>query len=260
MKISVSRIVYKTIGETPLMMKIYKPEVAHRPGLGPALVFFFGGGWSQGDIDQFKEQSRFLATRGLLTVCAQYRVRNRHGTTPFDALMDAKSAIRWLRQNARVWHIDPGKIIAGGGSAGGHLAVSTAFIAGIDNPSDDLAISCRPDALVLFNPVVDTTELAFCKEIIGERRREISPLHYVSSNGPPTIIFHGAKDKIVPIKDIERFQTKMMDVGNRCHIHQFKDMDHGFFNFGRHENRPFDETMRATESFLFSLGYLTGPS
>ncbi len=169
MKISVSRIVYKTIGETPLMMKFYKPGA-------------------------------------------------------------------------------------------GHLAVSTAFITGIDNPSDDLATSCRPNALVLFNPVVDTTVLPFCKEIIGERRREISPLHHISSNGPPTIIFHGTKDKIVPIKDIERFQSKMKEAGNRCHVHQFKDRDHAFFNFGRHENRPFDETMRATEKFLFSLGYLTGQS
>ena len=260
MKISVNRIVYKTIGETSLFMKIYKPEVAHRPELGPAVVFFFGGGWTHGDIDQFKEQSRFLATRGLVAVCAEYRVRDRHGTTPFDALMDAKSAIRWLRPNARDWDIDPGKIIAGGGSAGGHLAVSTAFIAGNDNPSDDLAISCRPDALVLFNPVVDTTELELCKKLIGDRRREISPLHYVSSNGPPTIIFHGTQDKIVPIRDIERFQIKMKEAGNRCHIHQFKDMDHGFFNFGRNEDRPFDETMRATETFLFSLGYLTGKS
>lgn len=260
MKISVSRIIYKTIGDTSLMMKIYERDVAHRPELAPAVVFFFGGGWTQGDIDQFKEQSRFLATLGLVTVCAEYRVRDRHRTTPFDALEDAKSAIRWLRKNAPDWNIDPGKIIAGGGSAGGHLAVSTAFVSGFDNPSDDLGISCRPDALVLFNPVVDTTELELCKERIGVRCREISPIHYVSANGPPTIIFHATGDKLVPIQDVERFLTKMKEVGNRCQIHKFEDLDHGFFNFGRHNNRPFEETMRDTEKFLVSLGYLTGQS
>ena len=251
-----SKLIYKRLGRVALAIKVYAPaEGARRPPL-PAIVFFFGGGWITGNLNQFKEHCKYFAAHGLFAGCAEYRVRDRHGTTPFDAVADAKSVIRFLRAKANELCLDPGKIIAAGGSAGGHLAACAAFIEGFEEPFEDLTISSKPDALVLFNPVLDTTETGFGKRQIGEHCRDLSPVHHIVKNGPPTIIFHGTADRIVPLENIERFKRKMVEAGNPCKLFKFKDKDHGFFNFGRDNNRPFKKTVREAEQFLVSSGLL----
>ena len=117
--------VYKTIGDVKLKMHIFYPE-DHKPtDKRPAIVFFYGGGWKGGSVGQFGNQSRYLASRGMVAMCAEYRTQNRHKTTPFECVIDGKSAVRWARKNAARLGIDPGKIAAGGGSAGGHVAAAT---------------------------------------------------------------------------------------------------------------------------------------
>src|SRR6185503_3489625 len=95
-----------------------------------------------------------LAARGMVAVTADYRVGSRHQAKIVDCIRDAKSAVRYLRANAARLGIDPGRIAAGGGSAGGHLAAATGVIAALDEPAGNPAISSRPDALVLFNPAL----------------------------------------------------------------------------------------------------------
>ena len=123
----------------------------------PAIVFFFGGGWNSGSPKQFEPQAKYLAKYGMSVVLADYRTKNNAGTTPKEALMDAKSAMRFLKINAISLGIDPEKILAGGGSAGGHLAAATAFCGNINHPKDDLSVSSVPKALILFNPVIDNS-------------------------------------------------------------------------------------------------------
>jgi acetyl esterase/lipase len=90
----------------------------------PAIVFFFGGGWSSGSPAQFEKQSQHFAKRGMIAIAVDYRVKSRHGVQVVECVKDAKDAIAWVRKNATRLGIDPDKIAASGGSAGGHLAAA----------------------------------------------------------------------------------------------------------------------------------------
>jgi len=100
--------------------------------------------------------SKYLASRGMVAVCAQYRTRKSHGAQPFKCLEDAKSAVRYVRDHATELGIDPERIALGGGSPGGHLAVvSSLCLKKFNCPDVDLSITPVANALLLFNPVFD---------------------------------------------------------------------------------------------------------
>ena len=77
----------------------------------PAVIFFFGGGWNSGSPKQFESQASYLNKYGVTVVLADYRTQKNAGTTPKEALMDAKSAMRYLKQHAMSIHVDPDKIL-----------------------------------------------------------------------------------------------------------------------------------------------------
>lgn len=247
--------VYKTVDGFDLKINIIKPKNYKKGKKYSAIVFFFGGGWKGGNVHQFEQHCHYLASRGMMAMAANYRVSSRNNSTPFDAVEDAKSAIRWMRENARELGVDKKRIVAAGGSAGGHLAVSTALIPGNENSSENLKISSAPNALVLFNPAVNTTSERF-KERFGDRANELSPSNYIKPKLPPSIIFHGTNDITVPFETITEFQTKMEAAGNTCYVVPFNGQGHGFFNYGRSENKFYDLTIEKTESFLRELNYI----
>jgi acetyl esterase/lipase len=203
----------------------------------------------------------------MVAISAEYRIRSEHGTSPFECVADGKSAVRWVREHAGDLGIDPGRIAAGGGSAGGHVAACTGIIAGFDD-EEDSEISSVPDTMVLFNPAVELSERALPglnetedDAVIGfnAQMQEISPADHVRAGLPPTIIFHGTGDQVVLFDCIERFRDAMREAGNRCEVVAFDGKPHAFFNYGREEdNASFTATLRAADRFLASLGYLSG--
>ncbi len=80
-----SSFVYKSIDGFDLEMVMYKPQVPEAGKL-PALVFFFGGGWTNGNPDQFALQAEYFATRGMVVFCPDYRTESKHETTPFESV------------------------------------------------------------------------------------------------------------------------------------------------------------------------------
>ena len=245
---------YKSVGETELRLHAFLPPGHQATDQRPAIVFFFGGGWMMGTTAQFYAHARHFADRGLVAFAAEYRVRNEHGVSPRECVMDAKSAVRWVRGHAREYGVDPDRIIAAGASAGGHLAAATAMLASFDDPGDDRSISCRPQALVLFNPVFDNGPGGYGHDRVKKYWREISPMEHIGSNLPPTVLFFGTKDEYVPVATAERFQRLMQEHGNRCELHLYPDQAHGFFNVS---NRVyFEKTLREADRFLVSLGFL----
>ena len=86
----------------------------------------------------------------MVSILADYRVSSRNKTRPIRCLNDAKSAIRWVRKHSKNLGINPNRIIAGGGSAGGALAALTGTVSMFDEENEDLNISSKPNAMVLF--------------------------------------------------------------------------------------------------------------
>jgi acetyl esterase/lipase len=251
---------YRKVGDTELKVWIFEPATKATKPL-PAIVFFFGGGWVGGSPTQFEPQSRHLASRGMIAIVADYRVKTRQDAKPADCVSDAKACVRWVRANAARLGIDPQRIAVGGGSAGGHLAASTATLPGLDPSQDDKSVSCIPDALVLFNPGTVMAPFpgldlkgfgaGLDKAKFGCEPTEISPLHHVKKGTPPTIIFHGKADTTVPYATVEKFTEVMKAAGSRCELIGYEGQPHGFFNKAKYA-----ETLAATDAFLVSLGYL----
>jgi acetyl esterase/lipase len=197
----------------------------------------------------------------MITILADYRVKSRHQTTPFDAVADAKSAIRFLRRNGADLGIDTSRIVVSGGSAGGHLAAAAATVQGLNDPKDDQNVSCKPNALVLFNPVFDNGPSGYGNERVGERYPEISPLHNIRKGTPPTIVFLGTRDELIPVESAQLYKQKMEEAGCRCDLFLFEAQKHGFFNYreeSKEGNANFMKTVNQADLFLESLGYLQG--
>jgi acetyl esterase/lipase len=252
---------YKQIDTLALKLYVKNPESFSNKRNYPVIVFFFGGGWNSGKVSQFEPHANYFSSRGMIVVLADYRVKSRHQTTPFDAVADAKSVIRYLRQHAAVLQIDTSKVTASGGSAGGHLAAATATVPGLNDSKDDLTISCKPNALVLFNPVFDNGPSGYGNDRFGDRYLEISPMHNLKKGTPPTISFLGTKDDLIPVEAAQRYKQKMEEAGCRCDLYLYEGQKHGFFNYrdsSKEGSRYFGETVFQADLFLASLGYLTG--
>ena len=249
-------VVYKQIDTVSLSMDIYYPPDMENAKPYPAMIFFFGGGWKGGSVKQFEPHASYFSGRGIICVLADYRVESRQKTSPFESLKDAKSAIRFIRKNAAAFQIDTGKIIASGGSAGGHLAAATALVSEFNEPGEDLSVSCVPNALVLFNPVIDNGPAGYGYERIGNAYKDFSPLHNITAGVPPTIFFLGTNDKLVPVETAKYYQRAMVNVGSRCELFLYEGQPHGFFNFRNREY--YNKTVLEADKFLISLGYLTG--
>jgi len=252
---------YKQKDTVILKMHVIFPSEKQGEKYHPAIIFFFGGGWNSGTITQFRPHAEYFASRGMVAILADYRVKSRHNTSPFDAVSDAKSAIRYLRKNFETLRIDTSAIVASGGSAGGHLAAAAATVPGLNDPEDDLRINARPAALVLFNPVFDNGPSSYGYERFGERYTEISPMHNIRKGIPPAIVFLGTSDKLIPVKTAELFRKKMEEAGSRCDLFLYDGQPHGFFNYrktGDLINPYFIKTVNQSDLFLKSLGYLKG--
>ncbi|SMG20857.1 alpha/beta hydrolase [Arenibacter troitsensis] len=251
---SQEEILYKKVDTTQLFLEVHYPPNMDSSKNYPAMVFFFGGGWVGGKRSQFLHQAQYFSKRGIVCFLADYRTSKINGTTPFESLKDAKSAIRFIRKNADKFNIDVDKLIASGGSAGGHLAAATALIMGYNDPADDTSIDCIPNALVLFNPVVDNGPGGYGYERIGEEYKRFSPLHNIQKGAPPTIFFLGTTDHLIPVATAEYYKMVMEKVESRCYLKLYEGEGHGFFNYAN--LKAYKSTVAEADQFLVSLGYL----
>lgn len=244
-------VVYKKTPQGELKLHFYLPEGWMPTDKRPAILFFFGGGWTDGQPRLFYGKAEYFASRGLVAVSAEYRIKSIHGVTPDKCVEDARSAMRFLRKNAADYGVDGQRLIAGGGSAGGHIAACTALCPGPD-AKDDPAVSCKPQALVLFSPVLDLSDPAHMTRFAD--KMAISPMEFLTRDCPPMIAFFGTADTTW-LAQGRRFTHKSYEMGNNIELWMADGMPHIF-----HNRHPwFDVTLEKADEFLAKLGYLSGP-
>ena len=251
---SQERILYKQIDTTRLFMEVCFPETIDSAKKYPAIIFYSGGGWISSSTLQFKPHAKYFSQRGMVCFLVDYRVKSQHQTTPFESLKDAKSAIRFIREHADQFQVDTSRIVASGGSAGGHLAAATALIDEYNEDSDNPSVNCIPNALVLFNPVIDNGPGGYGYDRIGEKYKNFSPLHNIKKAAPPTILFLGTNDDLIPVEAVKYYQKVMRKVGSRCELCLYEGQAHGFFNYNN--TLYYKKTVSEADKFLQSLGYL----
>lgn len=247
--------IYKKSKQADLEIVVHYPPRWKQTDKRPGIVFFFGGGWTSGKLSQFEPQATHLAGRGMIAARADYRVKSRHGVIPRDCVEDAKSAVRWMRQNAAKLGIDPDRIVAAGGSAGGHIAACTALTPGLEAEGGDTKVSSNPNALVLFNPVLRFDGIPQLMERIGKDEglgKAISPTLHLRKDSPPTLIFFGTADRL--LVHGEEFTKRSKELGHRTEMSTAEGQGHGFFNRSPWQER----TTQRMDEFLVSLGYLEG--
>ena len=250
--------VYKVAGDVALHAYIWRPEPAKLPPFPCSVAaFFFSSGWDNGQVSQFAPHSVYFASRGMTTVAFDYRLHSKHGTGPHEAMMDARSAIRWLQMNAAELGINPGKIVAVGGSGGAHAAVSAAMLNGYDDPADDTSVSAVANAFVLFNPVIDTTKSGFGFDRFPDpgSAKAANLIKAIRKGLPPMLIMHGTADRVVPFEGSYVFARKMTRKKNLCRLIEFEGQNHGWFNFNL-SFEMYEATLMEMDRFFVELGII----
>ena len=233
------KIVYKKAGGWELALHLFEPAGPAPAGKRPAIVFFHGGAWQIGDPNQFYYQCDYLAKRGLWAASADYRLMvPGAGTKISDIVLDAKDAIRYVRSHAEELGIDPDRIAAAGGSAGGHLAAATSVVPEENPPG---TASGKANLLVLFNPA-----------LFYPSAGKTVTLEQFTKDTPPAILFYGTKDDMLQYGTDCLAQSKRL--GNTLRLMTAKDAGHSFFNDQPWRNR----TLYEADRFLAQHGYVEG--
>lgn len=251
------REVYKQADGRSLNLEIFPAE--GRRGSGPVAcaVLFHGGGFQRGKTSSVYPMAQALAGAGMMAMSVEYRLINRAAGPSPEPVLDAKSAMRYVRANAARLGCVPDRIAAGGRSAGGTLALLTALKPEFDDPKDDRSISAEPNALVLFNPGVNLVD-GHESEGPEAFRRKVSPIHLLDKTRiPPTLLMHGTADKVSPYEEVVAFKNKAIAQGNTdVTLKSFEGRGHGFFRQNKRGGEDFDASIGAMVDFFKRLGWV----
>lgn len=245
---------YKRVGERVLHLNVFEPAGWRNSDRRSCFLSIHGGGWTGLSPRRQYPFAAHFAQLGMVGISVEYRlVTPKSGTTVLECVKDARSALRYVRAHAAELGVDPQKIVVNGGSAGGHLAAGTALFDGLDESGEDPSVSCVPNAMVLYFPVIDTSLEGYGNKKIGPRWQELSPLHRVRPGVPPTLIFHGTGDTVTPFKGAQAFRDAMLNAGNRCELEVNEGGAHGYL---MRDRALYEDTLRKTEAFLATVKLL----
>jgi acetyl esterase/lipase len=221
-----------------LTMDLYQPRKMTAPA--PAVLYVHGGGWTGGDKSDgagllFKDA---LVRSGYIMAAINYRLAPKY-TFPIQ-IEDVKCAVRHLRANAAKYNIDPERIGAIGGSAGGHLVSLLGVSDNEWNTGENSDQSSRVQAVVdMFGPsdlqaifVGRGDRLALqVFNISGPNDpalQEFSPVTYITPDDPPFLILHGDQDELVPLEQSQVLYDKLEAAGVPVELVVVKNAGHGF--------------------------------
>jgi len=246
------KILYKKTPQGDLFLYLLRPLDKSDKAL-PAIVDFHGGSWVGGSVDMLISSTAWFRDHRMIAITVDYRLKSRHRTTPMECIEDAKSAIRYVRAHAKELGVDPDRIVASGGSAGGHIAACT-VIDGGDAAGEDLSVSSKPNALTLHNPVLGE---GFGIEFFAAHP-EFSPVLNVKHGWPPTILSNGTMDNAALYETAAKFNRLMNEAGNTCELIAIPDAGHSCD--WPVENPNFLPTFRRMTDFLKEQKFISNPA
>jgi len=224
---------YKNVNGISLQIDFYRPK--NIVEALPLLVFIHGGSWKSGKRSDYLVYLVSFAEKGYMTATVSYRLL-RDSLYPA-AVEDVADAADWLFRNGEKYGYDPGRIALIGGSAGAHLAMLAGYGRGsnsldCESPNDTTG-EHRIKALVdIYGPVDLTTEYARNQRLVigfighsydekPELYREASPISYLNSSCPPTLILHGTSDTLVPVSQSDTLKSRLDALGVPCEYYRF---------------------------------------
>jgi len=199
--IPTSKHVFNAVGEREWELTVYTAKKAGGDfERRPAIVFFNDSDWRAEGVGSLSKQAACLSERaGLVGITAERRLKTRDASGPVEGVEDAIAAMRWLRTHADELAIDKERIAA----AGGHLALATAMFEGRFCSGNACATKTAPDALLLFNPVLDLAEKG--EKVFNENLVGVSPIQNLRKPLPPTLIIQAKGDTVTPLSVAEEF-------------------------------------------------------
>jgi acetyl esterase/lipase len=246
--------VYKQANGINREMEIYFPQgkkASQKPVAG--IILFHGGGWGGGSREAFSYQCNYFASRGMVAATVTYRLRTKDDRAAMKdgqsskrvCIPDVKSAIRWFKQHAKELGVDPRRIVAGGGSAGGHISLLGTTNPGLNDPNDPKGIDTSVAAYVLFNPALSKSDA---------KDPDVDFMQHLKADFGPAIVFFGSEDKWM-VNGWTPAATKMKSLGiTSVDMRIAEGESHAFFN-----KQPWkDITLIAADRFLKKLGYIKG--
>jgi acetyl esterase/lipase len=241
--------VYKKTPQLDLRALVHFPADWKPTDRRAALVYFSGGAWTHGSVNQFRPHAFYLAGRGMVAVRADYRVLP-EGRTMDNMAEDPRDAVRWVRAHADELGVDPAKIVVSGQSAGGHLAAASTFLPDGAAPSDGPAVSARANALVLLSSALHLEDRWFDGDaaLVGR----ICPTRNLRRPVPPTLLIVSAEDDLLEQHDA--FARRARELGARVESYVQETGSHTFAL----QSPGMERTCLCIDQFLVSLGYLTG--
>lgn len=221
-----------------LTFDVYQPQ---KQVNGAGVLFMVSGGWYSRWTDPKNMLSWFkpLLDEGFTVFSV------RHGSSPKflipEAVNDVRRSVRFIRLHAKDYGVNPDQLGVWGGSAGGHLSLVLGTTSDKGNPKSKDAVlqnSDRVAAVVAYYPPTDLRDFVDEKspyyhrfpalQFDAELADDFSPVLHVTQDDPPTLLIHGDKDKLVPIRHSEKIMQQFEDQKVQAKLLIIKDAAHGF--------------------------------
>jgi acetyl esterase/lipase len=253
-----SNIVYHTANNYEAKLDVYQPAGMSRPT--PVVIVIHGGGWIAGTKEERVLEIMPYLQMGFAAVNVEYRLAQ-VSLAPA-AVEDCRCALHWVFANAKKYNFDPNRVVLQGGSAGGHLALTTGMLtpaAGFDhecytgednvwsqNPGTDK--DPRVAAIVNWFGIADVLDELHGPNAKGyavtwlgdqpnadELAKRLSPIHYVDKNTPPIITIHGDKDALVPYEQSVKLHKALDAAGVPNQLYTVPGANHGGFSYEQNQ-------------------------
>jgi len=221
--------IYRDGTSQPMRLHVFKPTRWQAGDRRPAMLFFFGGGWSRGTPEKSAGWAKYAASLGMVGIAPDYRTRERFGTSPLESVADGRAALRWVQDHVGELGINPAKIVTGGSSAGGHVALWTAIERSPPGSDPKEAPTAKPAAVILFSAVSDTSVLSgYTPHRFGTNAVALSPINQLDVEMPPMLMFHGDSDPTVPYQQALALHARLVATSNVCELITVPGGNHGF--------------------------------